>query len=170
LRSCVVFLWRYVSGFEMGGKEHTIDGVHNIPCGSGAFLPPAFCCLLSSLSSCLDCLVLEIGCGGIFGVDVVVVVVGLGAMAASFDRLLVRIRSLTFTRVGSRFGGGFELGFGGPGDVAEGFVNEMVVGGREMIDVAMQRARVFGVRNMPSTVAIESTSFCCILKVLWISG
>jgi hypothetical protein len=61
---------------------------------------------------------------------------------------------VTFTQVSSHFGGGFELGFGGDGDVAESFVNKMVVGGKEMINVAMQRAHVFGVQNVPSTVAI----------------
>jgi hypothetical protein len=73
--SCALVLCKWVSGFERGRREHTIDGtiaidrVHGAPCGGGAFVPLASCCSLSSLSSFLRCVVLEIGCGGVsFGV------------------------------------------------------------------------------------------------------
>ena len=83
---------------EMGRSEHTIDGaiaidrVYDAP-GGGAFLPPASCCSFSSFALRLCCLVLEIGCSGVFGVVVVivVVVVRLGAATGLFDWLLVRI-------------------------------------------------------------------------------
>jgi len=61
----LVFLRRQVSGFEMG-REHTIDGVMainrvcNVLCSSRASLPLASCCLLSSPSSCLHYVVLNI--------------------------------------------------------------------------------------------------------------
>jgi hypothetical protein len=55
LGSCAVVLWKWVSGLEMGRREHTIDG-------GGAFVPPTSCC---SLSSFLCCLLLEIGCSGL---------------------------------------------------------------------------------------------------------
>ena len=70
LKFCLVFLWSWVSGFEMGRREHTIDGAIAINCmydtldGGRAFLPLASCCSLSSLAShlpCLRCFVLEIG-------------------------------------------------------------------------------------------------------------
>jgi hypothetical protein len=47
---CALVLCKWVSGFERGRREHTIDGaiaidrVHGAPCGGGAFVPLASCC------------------------------------------------------------------------------------------------------------------------------
>jgi len=74
LWSWVVFLRRQVSGSEMGRREHTIDGVMAIDhvcdvlCSGGASLPLGSCCLLSSPSSCLCYVVLDIGHVCVFGV------------------------------------------------------------------------------------------------------
>ena len=93
----------------MWRREHTIDGMIAIDCvydalDGGGFLPLACCCFLTSLAAhlpCLRCFFLEIGCGGIFRVYVIVVVlvifivvVGLGDTVALFGWLLVCIQCL----------------------------------------------------------------------------
>jgi len=150
LQSWAVFLRRQVSGFEMGRREHTIDGamainrVCDVLCGSGASLPLASCCLLSSPSSCLHYVVLNISCVASLGFK--------SLLLLSLQLLLLGFmpRQLRLTGCWSVFDachlhesavafvGALDCGLGGMGGVAVVVVNEMVVGGRKMFDVATQ--------------------------------
>jgi len=150
LRSWAVFLRRQVSGFEMGRREHTIDGVMAIDrvcdvlCGGGASLPLASCCLLSSPSSCLHYAVLNISRVASLGFKLLLLLLLrlllLGFMPrrlhltscwSTFDACHLRESAVAFM-------GALDCGLGGMGSVAVVVVNEMVVGGRKMFDVAMQ--------------------------------
>jgi len=150
LQSWAVFLRRQVSGFKMGRREHTIDGamaidrVCDILCGGGASLPLASCCLLSSPSSCLRYAVLNIGRVASSGfkssslLSLWLLLLGfvprwlrLTGCWSAFDAC--RLRELAVAFVGA-----LDCGLGSMGGVAVVVVNEMVVGGRKMFDVATQ--------------------------------
>ena len=144
LRSWAVFLRRQVSGFEMGRREHTIDGVMAIDrvcdvlCGGGASLPLASCCLLSSPSSCLHYAVLDIDRVVSLGFKLLLLLLGfvpqrlrLTSCWSAFDACHLRESAVAFV-------GTLDCGLGGMGGVAVVVVNEMVVGGRKMFDVATQ--------------------------------
>ena len=150
LRSWAVFLRRQVSGFEMGRREHMINGtmaidhVCDVLCGGGASLPLASCCLLSSPSSCLHYTVLDIshiassGFKSLLLLSLQLLLLGfmprrlhLTGCWSAFDTCCLRESAVAFV-------GTLDCGLGGMGGIAVVVVNEMVVGGRKMFDVAMQ--------------------------------